>query len=99
MAEWTYLFLMKNEVHAEMRVFQVVDNQQVSILAFSGRRAGKVLTMTLIVEADKTKAKRIDALLAGLHAVLRVDAAPIKRHMNNGRIDPTDPLEREPPSP
>jgi len=36
-------------------VFQVVDNQQVPVVDFSGRRAGNLLTMTIIVEADEPR--------------------------------------------
>ena len=77
MTQWTYMLLMKSELHAEMRVFQLVNNQQASMVTFSGRRSGKLLTMTFIIEMDEGKAKRIEALLWHLQAILRVDVFPI----------------------
>ena len=73
MTQWTYLVLMNPGVHAEMRVFQVVDNQQVLIVEFSGCRSGDLLTMTIVIEADEPKARRIEALLWRLPSILRVD--------------------------
>lgn len=77
--QWTYLLLMRSELHAEMRVFQLVNNQQTSMVTFSGRRAGELLTMTFIVEADEKIAKRIEALLYRLQPILRVDCFPSQR--------------------
>jgi hypothetical protein len=77
--QWTYLLLMKSELHAEMRVFQLVSNQQVSMVAFSGRRSGALLSMTFIVEADQKIAKRLEALLYRLQPILRVACFPPER--------------------
>lgn len=77
--QWTYLLLMRSELHAEMRVFQLVNNQQVSMTTFSGRRAGELVTMTFIVEADERIAKRMEALFYRLQPMLRVDCFPIER--------------------
>lgn len=76
MMRWTYLLLMNTGAHMEMRVFQVVDNQQVSIIEFSGRRTGNLLTMTIVIEADESKATRIEALLWKLPLILGVDTFP-----------------------
>ena len=73
---WTYLLLMNAGVHVEMRAFQVVDNQQVPVLEFSGRRSGNLLTMTVVIESDEPKARRIEALLYRLQPILRVDCFP-----------------------
>jgi hypothetical protein len=62
-----------------MRVFQLVNNQQTSMVAFSGRRAGELSTMTFVVEADERTAKRIEALLYRLQPILRVDCFPSDR--------------------
>lgn len=77
--QWTYLLLMRSELHAEMRVFQIVNNQQMSMVTFSGRRSGELLTMTFIVEADEKLAKRLEALLYRLQSILRVDCFPPER--------------------
>lgn len=77
--QWTFLLLMNSERHAEMRVFQLVNNQQVSVVAFLGRRAGELLTMTFVVDADEKMAKRIEALLYRLQPILRVDRFPSER--------------------
>lgn len=74
--QWTYLLLMKSELHAEIRVFQLINNQQASMITFSGRRSGELLTKTFIVEADEGKAKRIEALLYRLQPILRLDCFP-----------------------
>lgn len=71
--QWTFLLLLKSELHAEMRVFQLVNNQQLSMTTFSGRRSGELLTMTFLVETDEKVARRIEALLWRLQSVLRVD--------------------------
>ena len=71
--QWTFLLLMNSELHAEMRVFQLVNNQQASMVTFSGRRSGELLTMTFVVEADERMAKRMEALLCRLQPILRVD--------------------------
>lgn len=71
--QWTFLILMKSELHAEMRVFQLASNQQVSMTTFTGRRSGELLTMTFVVKADEKQAKRIEALLYRLQPMLRVD--------------------------
>ncbi len=76
MEQWTYVLLMKSELHAEMRVFQLVNNQQTSMVTFSGRRSGQLLTMTFCIEADERLAKRIEALLYRLQPILRVDCFP-----------------------
>lgn len=73
---WTYLLLINSDVHAEMRVFQVVDSQQVPVLEFSGRRSGGLLTMTVVIESDEPRVRRIEALLARLQPILRVDCFP-----------------------
>ena len=73
MQQWTYLLLIKNELHAEMRVFQLVNNQRASMVTFSGRRSGELLTMTFLIEADERIARRIEALLYRLQPILRVD--------------------------
>lgn len=70
---WTFLLLMNGELHAEMRVFQLVNNQQTPMVTFSGRRSGELLTMTFLVEADERVARRIEALLYRLQSILRVD--------------------------
>lgn len=77
--QWTYLLLMKSELHAEVRVFQLVNNQQTSMATFSGRKSGELLTMTFIVEADERMARRIEALLYRLQPILRVDCFPSRR--------------------
>jgi acetolactate synthase small subunit len=46
----------------------------VSVLSFSAYRREDELVMTLIVEADPAKAKRVEGLLRRLQAALRVDA-------------------------
>ena len=71
--QWTFLLLIKSELHAEMRVFQLVNNQQTSMVTFSGRRSGELLTMTFIVEVEERIAKRMEALLYRLQPILRVD--------------------------
>lgn len=71
--QWTFLLLLKSELHAEMRVFQLVNNQQVPMVTFSGHRSGGLLSMTFIVEADERMAKRMEALLYRLQPILRVD--------------------------
>jgi hypothetical protein len=76
---WKYLLLIKSELRAEMRVFQLVNNQQVSMITFSGRRSGEFLTMTFIVEAEERMAKRMEALLYRLQSILRVDCFPSER--------------------
>jgi acetolactate synthase small subunit len=73
---WMYLVVTENEPRTEARVFQIVDNQQVPILAFSAYRLEEELFMTLTVEADVSKAERIESLLRKLQAILRVDAFP-----------------------
>lgn len=73
---WTYLLLMRSELHAEMRVFQLVNNQQVPMVTFFGSRSGELLTMTFIVEAEERIAKRIEALLYRLQPILRIDCFP-----------------------
>lgn len=90
MMQWTYLLLMKSESHAEMRVFQVVNNQQVSILAFVGRRSGNVLFMTFVIETDELKAKRIEALLYRLQAILRVDVFPVEKSEAKEAVERTE---------
>lgn len=72
--QWTYLLLMRSELHAEMRVFQLINNQQVPMITFSGHRSGELLTMTFIVEGDEKVAKRIEALLYRLQSILRIDS-------------------------
>jgi len=74
--QWTYLVVTKNEPRAEMRVFQIVDHQQAPVLAFSGRRVGNQLFLTLIVEADESRAKRIEVLFCKLQMVLSVKVMP-----------------------
>jgi hypothetical protein len=76
---WTYLLLMRSELHAEMRVFQLVNNQQLSMVTFSGRRAGELLTVVFVVEAEEGKAQRMEALLYRLQSILRVDYFPSER--------------------
>lgn len=88
MTQWTYLLLMRSELHAEMRVFQVVNNQQVPTLAFYGRRTGNVLSITFVIETDDLKAKRIEALLYRLQSILRVDAFPTQE------FEAKQPVER-----
>ena len=77
--QWTFLLLMNAELHAEMRVFQLINNQQTSMVTFSGRRSGGLLTITFIVEADQKLAKRMEALLYRLQSILRVDCVPCDR--------------------
>ena len=77
MTQWTYLLLMKCELHAEMRVFQVVNNQQTPVLAFASRRSENLVTMNFIIGAEKPRAQRIEALLLRLQSILRVDVFPI----------------------
>ena len=79
MQQWTYLLLVKSELHAEMRIFQLVNNQQTPMVSFSGRRSGELLAMTFIVEADEKLAKRMEALLYRLQSILRVDCFPCER--------------------
>lgn len=76
---WTFLLLMNAELHMEMRVFQVVNNQQTPMVTFSGRRSGEFLTMTFLVEADERAARRIEALLYRLQSILRVECFPPER--------------------
>ena len=71
--QWTFLLLMNAELHAEMRVFQLINNQQAPMATFSGRRSGELLTMAFIVEVDEKLAKRMEALLHRLQPILRVD--------------------------
>jgi acetolactate synthase small subunit len=73
---WMYLVVTENEPRTEARVFQIVDQQQVPVLAFSAYRLEDELFMTLTVEADGPKSKRIESLLRKLQAILRVDAFP-----------------------
>lgn len=72
MAQWTYLVMAMNEPQYERRVFQIVDRQRTPLLAFSGHRLGKEMFMTLVVEADEPKARRIEALLHTLQPTLHV---------------------------
>jgi hypothetical protein len=72
MTQWTYLVVAKNEPRYEGRVFQIVDKQQTPLLAFSGHRLGEEFFMTLVVEADESKARRIEALLHKLQPTLHV---------------------------
>jgi acetolactate synthase small subunit len=73
---WMYLVVTENEARIEVRVFQIVDHQQVQVRAFSAYRLEDELFMTLTVEADPSKAKRIERLLRKLQAIVRVDAFP-----------------------
>ena len=75
MTQWRFMLRMNSELHAEMRVFQIVNNQQLSMLAFSGRSSGEILTMTFTIKTDGTKAKRIEALLYHLQPILYVDVS------------------------
>ena len=72
---WTFGVAIKSELHAEMRIFQVVDCQQAVVLAFSGRRHGDELRIMLDVETDEPRARRIESLLRNLQAVLCVEAS------------------------
>lgn len=66
MTQWTYLVIAKNEPRYEAGVFQIVYEQETSLLVFSGHRLGEEFFMTLVVEADERKARRIEALLRKL---------------------------------
>ena len=72
---WTFVVAIRSELHAEMRIFQVVNCQRAMILAFSGQRHGDELCITLDVETDGPRARRIESLLANLQAVLCVQAS------------------------
>lgn len=71
--QWTYLLLLKSELHAEMRVFLLVNSQQLSMVSFFGRRSGKLLSMSFLVEADEKVARQMEALLYRLQPIQRVD--------------------------
>jgi acetolactate synthase small subunit len=73
---WMYLVVSENEPRTEARVFQIVDHQEAPVLVLSAYRREDELFMTLIVEADSHKGKRIECLLRRLQSGLRVDAFP-----------------------
>jgi hypothetical protein len=69
---WMYLVVAKNQPRGESRILQVLDHQQVCALAFLAYRCDEELFVTIIVEADAGKAKRIESLLCRLQVTLRV---------------------------